>query len=135
MQPSLSYSMATPHRHASGARRTDALPVRVDIQNASRDPDALNEDPQRSLFPTLSPDGEMLAPSPRPFRLPRGRVGSGADLAIAERMFLKLQRGGDVREDKVARVRAALASGAYEGVYEMEFALDIVADRLLEDLI
>jgi len=69
-----------------------------------------------------------------PLRRPVSGDYSSSDFALAEQMFRRLQRGDTIRIDKVARVRTALASGGYEGAYDTELAFEIVAERLLEDL-
>jgi anti-sigma28 factor (negative regulator of flagellin synthesis) len=45
--------------------------------------------------------------------------------------MLKLARDGDVRVDKVAQIKQAIA----EGQYEDDAKLDVAVDRLLDDLL
>jgi hypothetical protein len=67
-------------------------------------------------------------------RVPTGRSDSPTDLQAARQMLCMLQRGEDQRAPKIDRVRAVLSSGGYEGAYDTELALDIVTERVLDEL-
>ena len=45
--------------------------------------------------------------------------------------LLELAKGGDVRADKIADIKAAIADGSYD----LDAKADVVADRLLGDLV
>jgi hypothetical protein len=57
---------------------------------------------------------------------PRG----AGDLDTARRLVASLRQGRDLREGKVARLRSAIDSNAYEN----ELKLSVAVDRLLEKL-
>ena len=63
------------------------------------------------------------SPQPPPTRNARDR-------ALHDSMLSRLRRGADVRQSKIARVRAALR----EREYLNPFTLHIAADRLAEEL-
>jgi hypothetical protein len=53
---------------------------------------------------------------------------SDSDRALAAAMLQRLQRGGDLRTSKVARLRGAIAAGGYENALK----LDVAMERLME---
>ena len=55
---------------------------------------------------------------------------SDEEVAMAQQMLEKLQRGEDSRVERVTKVRAALAAGQMERPLRLEIAVD----RLLDDL-
>ena len=65
----------------------------------------------------------------RSISLPRA-CRSATDLALAQRMFEKLERGEDVRHAKIARVKRGIASNRYDE----ERMVDSILDRVLDDL-
>jgi anti-sigma28 factor (negative regulator of flagellin synthesis) len=52
-------------------------------------------------------------------------------LSGASHLLKALKQNNDVRVDKVAQVKAAIAAGAYEDDAKM----DVAVDRLLDDLL
>ena len=65
-----------------------------------------------------------------PLRPARLREYSRSELLTADEMLRRLQNGEALREDKVARIRQALAAENYETAEKIERAVD----RLLNDL-
>lgn len=53
------------------------------------------------------------------------------ELSGASHLLKALKQNGDVRVDKVAEIKAAIASGTYEDDAKM----DVAVDRLLDDLL
>ena len=53
------------------------------------------------------------------------------ELSGASHLLKALKQNNDVRVDKVAQVKAAIAAGAYEDDAKM----DVAVDRLLDDLL
>jgi hypothetical protein len=64
-------------------------------------------------------------------KLPRPPVHyTMEELATAMEMFQKLQRGEDRRNDRIEKVRAALALGQWEKPMQFEIAVDRLLDEL-----
>lgn len=57
-----------------------------------------------------------------------------SDYALAARMLLKLKKGEDFRPDRVADVRAGLASGTLDTEQKLNRAMDILLEELESEI-
>ena len=78
----------------------------------------------------IPPRGDLSLPYPRLVTEARRRQYSESELGTASTMFAKLQRGDDLRYEKVDRIHRAIVADEYEN----EMKLDIACDRLLSEL-
>lgn len=59
---------------------------------------------------------------------------SQSDYALAARMLLKLKKGEDFRPDRVADVRAGLASGTLDTDQKLDRAMDILLEEIESEI-
>ena len=76
---------------------------------------------QRAITAPIQKSGEAKSPS----------ATDRLELSGASHLLKALKQNNDVRVDKVAEIKAALAAGTYEDDAKM----DVAVDRLLDDLL
>lgn len=77
---------------------------------------------------SIEPVGKAISANPG---APSQGVSDVVEISLAARLTAKLQEAPAIRADLVARVKAEIASGAYETPERLQIA----ADRLLKDVL
>lgn len=80
--------------------------------------------PQAINSPHSARPAQAAAPAPAPV------AGDQVEISDAARLAARISEIPDIRHDRVAEIRAAIA----EGVYETDARLDIAVDRLLDEI-